>query len=161
MSQVFLLLGSNLGDREGVLFQAREYINSQAGSIVKSSALYETEPWGNKNQPGFLNQVLQIETNYSPAELLAKIGSIEKLCGRIRDEKWGPRTLDIDILYFSHEIVVQKDLKIPHPGISERRFTLIPLVEIAPDFIHPIFNVSNKTLLERCKDHSEVKYISH
>lgn len=160
MSQVFLLLGSNLGDREAVLFQAREYIDSLAGSIVKFSAVYETEPWGNTNQPGFLNQVLQISTKYSPPDLLAKIGSIEKMCGRVRDEKWGPRTLDIDILYFSNEIVVQNDLKIPHPGISERRFTLIPLVEIAPDFIHPIFNVSNKTLLERCEDRSEVKPIA-
>lgn len=156
MDQVFLLLGSNLGERLAILQKAKVSIRLHAGEILAASSVYQTAPWGITDQPGFLNQVLEISTELSPEKLLAAISEIEKELGRIRHEKWGPRSIDIDILYYSASIVVTSTLKIPHPGIADRRFTLIPLVEIAPDYIHPVFNISNQELLYRCQDFSSV-----
>jgi len=154
---VFLLLGSNLGDKKYNLATAREHIKAAIGEIITSSSIYETAAWGKTNQPAFLNQVIQVKTSVTPEQLLQKINHIESEMGRIRVEKWGERLIDIDILYYNHEVVQTEKLHIPHPGIPERRFTLMPLTEIAPDFIHPVLQKSNVSLLQLCEDSLEVK----
>jgi len=153
---VVILLGSNLSSRQEFMQQAAQLISIEVGHIVKYSSYYETKAWGNESQPDFLNQVLVCETTYSPIEVLTHCLSIEKKLGRHRKEKWGSRTIDIDILYFGNEIIATPQLKIPHPLLHQRRFTLVPLCEVLPDFVHPVFNFSNKQLLERCEDELEV-----
>ncbi|MGN6647101.1 MAG: 2-amino-4-hydroxy-6-hydroxymethyldihydropteridine diphosphokinase [Cytophaga sp.] len=155
-----LLLGSNLGNRRSLLAQAAEKINAQLGSISKASSLYETKSWGLEEQPDFLNQVLICHTAKNAAEALHHCLSIEKELGRDRKVKWGSRSIDIDILYFDDEIVATETLKIPHPFLHKRRFTLVPLVEVMPDFVHPVLNFSNKELLERCEDTLEVSLLN-
>ncbi|MFN6946510.1 MAG: 2-amino-4-hydroxy-6-hydroxymethyldihydropteridine diphosphokinase [Cytophagaceae bacterium] len=157
--EVYLLTGSNLGDREGALKSAENHIREDIGEIKAISKIYETEAWGKTDQPSFYNQVLLIDTTLSPIEILNRINTIEEKMGRKRMEKWAERIIDIDILYYQDEIVVTKDLKIPHPEIQNRRFTLIPLSEIAQDFRHPVLNVSNKRLLEMCADQLNVRPI--
>lgn len=157
---VFLLLGGNLGDRENTILEARKSISLQIGSIKKESSLYQTAAWGVENQPSFLNQVLEVSTFLSAQEILTQIEAIEKKLGRKRYQKWYARTIDVDILYYENEILEEeentengtKNLKVPHPFLHERRFTLVPLVEIAPNFIHPVLQKTNKQLLEVCLD---------
>lgn len=156
---VFLLLGSNLGDRPQVLAAAREAITEQAGSIARQSAIYETAPWGITDQPAFLNQVLEITTSLLPEDLLRIILNIEHLLGRVRYERWGARVIDIDILYFGRTVMDSARLTLPHPRIQDRRFVLAPLAEIAPDFIHPLLQKTSSQLLEQCPDTSEVSKI--
>ncbi|MBU1992755.1 MAG: 2-amino-4-hydroxy-6-hydroxymethyldihydropteridine diphosphokinase [Patescibacteria group bacterium] len=131
MTEVYLGLGSNIGDREGNLEKACEMVGA-----LKKSSIHETEPFGVLDQPKFLNMVCKIETELSPRELLNHVKNIEKKIGRKKREKWGPREIDIDILFYGDIIVDEPDLQIPHPGISEREFVLKPLREIAPDKIH-------------------------
>lgn len=152
-----LLLGSNIGDRALLLSGARMLIENEAGTIMFRSGLYETEAWGKTDQPPFLNQALIIQTELSPALLLKSLLGIETELGRTREVKWGQRTLDIDILYYDSDVIASTDLKIPHPGLADRRFALVPLCELMPDYIHPVLNVSNEELLKRCKDTLEVK----
>lgn len=158
---LYLLLGTNLGERKLNLEKAIFEIGRKVGSVIKKSGVYETAAWGIMDQPNFLNQVLQIETQFSPQIVLKKILEIEKKMGRIREQKWGARLIDIDILYFGNEIVESENLKIPHPFIQERRFTLMPLVEISPDFIHPIFKENNKTILINCTDQCKVSLMDY
>lgn len=153
---IYLLLGSNLGDRIDNLKQAIKYIWSFS-EIVKISSVYETAPWGVTDQPSFYNQVLEIKTATDPKSLLNEILKIEQLLGRVRKVKWGARIIDIDILYYGTQLINENDLIIPHPGITERRFTLEPLVEIAPDFIHPITGKTNLEMLELLDDQLSVK----
>lgn len=153
---VVILLGSNLGNRQKYMQQACDKIAAQIGDIIQHSSFYETKAWGIEAQPDFLNQVLVCETNKQPQQVLTNCLSIEKELGRDRKEKWGSRTIDIDILYYEKEIIATPELKIPHPFLHKRRFTLAPLAEILPDFIHPVFNFSNTELLERCEDMLEV-----
>ena len=157
---VYLLLGSNLGDRLQVMRAASELIDMQIGNIVSSSSVYETAPWGVLDQPSFLNQVLEVETEMAPEEVLRIILEIEHELGRVRYERWGARVIDIDILYFDHLILDTARLTIPHPRLHERRFTLAPLAEIAPDFIHPVLNKSSEQLMAECTDISEVSLFS-
>ena len=157
---VYLLLGSNLGDRLQVMRAASELIDMQIGNIVSSSSIYETAPWGVLDQPSFLNQVLEVETEMAPEEVLRIILEIEHELGRVRYERWGARVIDIDILYFDHLILDTARLTIPHPRLHERRFTLAPLAEIAPDFIHPVLNKSSEQLMAECTDISEVSLFS-
>lgn len=155
-SQVFLLLGSNLGDRPQVLASAREAIAAQAGHLVCQSAIYETEPWGITDQPAFLNQVLEIATSLLPEDLLRIMLNIEHDLGRVRYERWGARVIDIDMLYFGQTIMDSARLTLPHPRIQDRRFVLAPLAEIAPDFLHPLLRKTSSDLLRDCPDTSAV-----
>ena len=152
----FLLLGSNLGDRMAMLQNAADRIAERIGIILTQSSIYETEPWGVTNQPNFLNQVLEIETPLHPIDVLAGILKIEIELGRERRELWSERTIDIDILYYEDVVMTMQNLVIPHPRLHERQFTLVPLVEIAPDFMHPKLKATNKELLENCLDNNKV-----
>jgi len=154
---VYLLLGSNLGDRKRILSAASVQLEEAIGSVISSSALYETSPWGLTEQPVFLNQVLCLETQLSPEEVLQQTQRVENALGRERKEKWGARLIDIDILYYGKQIIRTGRLTIPHPFLHERRFTLVPLAQIAPDFVHPVLGLSNQVLLEQCDDPGEVK----
>ena len=157
---VFLLLGGNLGDRQQTILEAKKHIALQIGKIELESSLYQTAAWGIENQPSFLNQVIEVLSSLSTQEILTQIEDIEKKLGRKRYQKWYARTIDVDILYYENQILEeeentetqQKNLKIPHPFLHQRRFTLVPLVEIAPHFVHPILHKTNTELLEECLD---------
>jgi 2-amino-4-hydroxy-6-hydroxymethyldihydropteridine diphosphokinase len=155
--KVFLGLGSNLGNREENLRIARSNIAEIAGVIASQSSIYETAAWGNTEQNAFLNQVIEIETTFSPFAVLHQILKIEKDMGRVREIKWGARIIDIDILYYENDIVSTEKLAIPHPFIQERTFVLMPLCEIAADFIHPKLKLTNAQLLKNCEDTGEIK----
>ncbi len=153
---IYLLLGSNQGDKRLVLGRAEKLIINKVGEVLNKSFLYSTSAWGKEDQPDFINQVLEITSSLTATQLLEHLQSIELQLGRIRKEKWGPRIIDIDILYFNNQVIDFEYLKIPHPGISNRRFTLVPLCEIAPDFIHPLLKKSNLELLNSCNDNIAV-----
>lgn len=156
MKSVFLLLGTNLGDRQANLEQAAALIGQQTGELVAYSAIYETAPWGVTDQPAFLNQVVEIQTELAPDTLLTALLDIEQQIGRQRFRKWGERLIDIDILYYEQMIINAEKLKVPHPELHNRRFTMVPLQEIAADALHPVFELSNSELLDRCPDKLEV-----
>ena len=153
---VFLLLGSNLDDPEKNLLLTIKKINELAGRVDKMSSIYSTEPWGVRDQPEFLNQVVKIETDFPPQTLLNVLQEIESQIGRRKAGKWGPRKIDIDILFYNSLITEGPTLTIPHPGIPDRRFTLVPLSEIAPRFRHPKLHLTCQQLLLECKDPSRV-----
>ncbi|WP_256962471.1 2-amino-4-hydroxy-6-hydroxymethyldihydropteridine diphosphokinase [Sphingobacterium cellulitidis] len=150
-------MGANIGNPNKQLDDAKIEIEDRIGKITSSSSIYESEAWGVENQPVFLNQVIQVETELSANKVLNDILKIELLLGRIRGQRWGSRIIDIDILYYNSDIIHTDELQVPHPYIQERNFTLIPLVEIAADYIHPIFKKSNKELLEESTDILKVK----
>ena len=152
MNTSYLLLGSNMGDRSEYLREAVSHISNETGQIILKSSLYESEPWGKTDQPGYLNQALMIHTILSPQALLLKINGIEKKMGRLRKIKWDKRIIDIDILFYNDLILKSESLTIPHPYIHDRRFTLLPLSEIAPELNHPKFQKNIKTLLWDCED---------
>ena len=153
---IFLLLGSNLGNRLVNLEFAKDHIAEDDIDIQLVSSIYSTKPWGVEDQPDFLNQVILIKTNHSPQALLAILLEIEQLAGRKRIEKWGPRQLDIDILFYNDEIVDTVELTIPHPELHLRRFTLVPLNEIASKLIHPVLKRNIAELLTDCPDKTQV-----
>ncbi len=152
-----VLLGGNIGDREGFLASSIEELAVRCGKVTKTSMLYETKAWGVEDQQDFLNQVVEVNSNLDPKDFLNTILTIEKDLGRVRYRKWGERVIDIDILFVENQVIDTKELKVPHPFLHERRFTLTPLVELFPDFIHPVFNKSNKELLNDCSDPLTVK----
>jgi 2-amino-4-hydroxy-6-hydroxymethyldihydropteridine diphosphokinase len=156
MAVIHLLLGSNIGNRLKQLEKAREQVEGKIGKIVKKSKVYETQPWGENEQDEFLNQALEVESKLKPKKVLEKIAEIEKLMEREETYKWGPREIDIDILMYEDEMICEMDLTIPHPFLHERRFTLIPLSEIAPDLYHPIMGAAILDLLLECEDQLEV-----
>ncbi|WP_160068869.1 2-amino-4-hydroxy-6-hydroxymethyldihydropteridine diphosphokinase [Sphingobacterium bovisgrunnientis] len=156
VNEIYILLGANLGDPITQLGKARELLKQKLGNLVKASSVYQSEAWGVEDQPIFLNQVLLIETDKSADESLLICQNIENELGRIRKEKWGARLIDIDILYFNSEIIDKPLLKIPHPYIQDRKFTLQPLCEIANSYKHPKLNLTNEQLLLICKDNLEV-----
>lgn len=147
MAEVFLLLGSNMGDSQKYLQEARLALQHQIGTLLAKSSVYQTAAWGKANQPDFLNQVLNMETALEPLELLNRCLGIEQGLGRVREEKWAARTIDIDILFYDSMIVNHENLVIPHPFLHERAFTLIPLVELAPEWVHPVLKKSMTDLL--------------
>jgi 2-amino-4-hydroxy-6-hydroxymethyldihydropteridine diphosphokinase len=138
MKIVYLALGSNLGDRSGNLARAIERLSSDDLRVVRVSSVWETEPRDLPNQPWFLNQVIEIETNLFPRQLLQRLHRIERELGRVRTTPKGPRLIDIDILLFGRAVVNAPDLEIPHPRMTERRFVLEPLAELVPDLRHPV-----------------------
>lgn len=152
----FLLLGSNQGNASQHLTEAREAIRKMA-TIRQVSSIYTTSAWGKTDQPDFLNQVIEIYYNGTATLLLGTILGIEKDMGRIRTVKWGERIIDIDILFYGNQIVEEPDLQIPHPQIPNRRFTLVPMAEIAADYIHPVLQQSIGQLLANCTDLLTVK----
>ena len=156
---VFVLLGSNLGDRELLVNQASKMIGERCGKIVAKSRLYESEPWGFKSEHWFLNQVVKIDTALSPDDLMKELLEIEKELGRDRSvphEGYVSRPMDLDILYYGNEIIDTQMVTVPHPRLHERRFTLLPLCDIAPDFVHPTMKKTNLQLLDGCQDVGKV-----
>lgn len=157
MDGLFLLLGSNVGGSKSFLSQARHALAHILGDPEAVSSIYSSEPWGNSNQEWFLNQVLVYDLpDIQPGVFLEELKSLEKQLGRKERIRWGPREIDIDILYWGQMIIQSDLLAVPHPAIPDRKFTLIPLVEIAPDKIHPVNRMSQKAMLENCKDSSKV-----
>jgi 2-amino-4-hydroxy-6-hydroxymethyldihydropteridine diphosphokinase len=156
MEESYLLLGSNLGDSKEYLKQAVDKISGLAGEITGQSALYQTASWGKTDQPDFINQVLRIKTNLTPQQLLETILVIEKSLGRQRTEKWGSRTIDIDILFYGEQVIREENLVIPHPFLHERRFTLLPLLELCPDLVHPVLDQTIKQLYQLLDDQLSV-----
>jgi 2-amino-4-hydroxy-6-hydroxymethyldihydropteridine diphosphokinase len=155
MESAFLLLGTNLGDRLHNLKLALEQLNA-LGTISGASGVYETEPWGLSDQPAFYNQAVRLETNLSPDDLLGKLKNIEAVCGRAEAIRWGPRVLDIDILLYGSLVHQSASLTVPHPKLSERRFALVPLNEIAEGVVEPVSGKLISDLLEACKDELKV-----
>jgi len=151
-----ILLGTNLNDRRKNLEEAIRQIDQRIGAIELASGVYRTAPWGNTDQDDFLNQVIVVKTSLSPRSLLNELLLIESQMGRVRSEKWAARLIDLDILYYGYEVIHEKGLDIPHPYLQDRRFTLVPLVEILSDFVHPELNRTNAELLAQTTDFSEV-----
>ncbi len=134
----YIGIGSNLGDKRGNIRRAVEALGADPGNRrVRCSPLYSTEPVGKKDQDWFVNGVVSLETSLGPRELLELLISIEKKMGRVRREKWGPRTIDLDILFYEDQILKEPNLQVPHPRLHERKFVLLPLRDLAPDWIHP------------------------
>lgn len=158
MSNVYLLLGGNIGDMQQNLEDAITNISSKIGKILTISSIYETEPWGFTDENNFSNQVVYIITKLQPSDLLKEIKNIEHLMGRKakRGENYESRIIDIDILFYDSISFCSKDLTIPHPRICERRFTLEPLNEIAPTYIHPVEEKTISILLKECSDKLKV-----
>jgi 2-amino-4-hydroxy-6-hydroxymethyldihydropteridine diphosphokinase len=152
MNKAYLLIGGNIGDRQKMLSDARELISEYCGEITRTSSIYETAAWGKTDQKAFLNQALEVRTILTARQLMRKALKVEKLLGRERKEKYGPRTIDIDILLFNNELHNYPLLKLPHPEMQNRRFALLPLTEIAPDLIHPVFNKTIHQILQEVKD---------
>lgn len=140
-----------MGERLSYLMNALGAIEDTIGHITRKTSVHETPAWGNTAQPDFLNMALEVETTLKPLELLEKTQAIENKLGRIRTEKWGPRTLDIDILYGGDLVFEHERLTIPHPYLHQRKFTLELLVELDADFVHPVFEKSNAELLGEIK----------
>ena len=159
MNRTYLLLGSNIGNSQKQLSKAILNIEKKIGTIKRRSGIYQTAAWGKTDQPDFLNQVIIVETILDPAKTMQTILAIEKKMGRIRTQKNAPRIIDIDILFFDKMVIDEKDLVVPHPAIQIRRFVLIPLNELSPNFIHPVLKKTNHQLLLKCPDKLDVKKI--
>ena len=153
MTKSFLGLGSNIGERIAYIEKAVKEISEIPGlKLISSSSVYETDPWGKQNQNDFLNSVIEIETELSAENLLKELKHIEKKSGRINNSRWSEREIDIDLLFYGNEILVNEIINVPHRQIENRKFVLIPLAEIAPEFIHPVFNKTISELLEHTTD---------
>ncbi|MCX6266234.1 MAG: 2-amino-4-hydroxy-6-hydroxymethyldihydropteridine diphosphokinase [Bacteroidetes bacterium] len=178
MKEVFILSGSNRGDRQGFISKATDMIEQMAGAVVRKSSVYETSPWGFDDPTPFLNQVIEIETMLSPEDLLEILLTIEVKLGRIRPfdgcgcgipaspdhgtgKKDAPayagRTIDLDILFYGQRLIFTDKLMVPHPRLHERAFTLVPLNEVVPEFVHPLLKKTIAMLLHECRDQAKVK----
>ena len=153
----FLLLGTNLGDRKKNLSTARDAIEVSVGTIVKASSIYQTAAWGKTDQPDFLNQALEVETPLSAEDVLVEILKVERVMGRRREQLWGQRIIDIDILLFESKIISSATLTVPHPQLQNRRFALEPLAEIAGEVTHLLLQLTIQEMLARCADLLEVR----
>jgi 2-amino-4-hydroxy-6-hydroxymethyldihydropteridine diphosphokinase len=157
MNTAYLLIGGNLGDRAAYLAEAVNQISARCGRVTSTSSLYETAAWGNTNQPAFYNQAIMLITPLSPETLLELLLAIELEMGRAREEKYGPRTIDLDILMIDDKVLDTPKLTIPHPHLHSRRFALLPLAEIAPSLHHPILDKTIHELLLNCPDTLDVQ----
>lgn len=157
MNKVYLLTGSNLGNRLQYLQSCKERLETESINVIQCSSVYETASWGSEQLPSHLNQALFVETQYAPLELLSVIHNIENDLGRRRQEKWGLRTIDIDIIFYNDETIHAENLIIPHPLMHLRKFVLAPLAEIAGEYIHPVFKKKISKLLIDCEDKLDVK----
>ncbi len=150
---VFISLGSNLGIRENNLQQAINLIvQLPQTSLVNQSGMYSTAAWGKTDQPDFLNMAIEISSALLPVDLMESLLQLEEKMGRVRNDHWGPRIIDMDILFYDKEIIHLPHLHVPHPEMHNRNFVLVPLNEIAPEFIHPVFKKKIAQLLEECPD---------
>lgn len=155
-TEVVLCLGGNKGDREKLLFRAIECLNDHF-QLLRVSKIYETAAWGGVAKGDFLNQLAIISTGLDPEDVLDILQEIELDLGRKREDPWGNRTMDIDILYFGDRLIQNDRLSIPHPYIADRRFVLIPLADLMPDHKHPISGKTTLEMLRECADPSEVR----
>jgi 2-amino-4-hydroxy-6-hydroxymethyldihydropteridine diphosphokinase len=160
-NEIYILLGTNLGNKKQNLKAAIKSLKTELGEVICQSKIYETAPWGIIDQPSFLNQVLLVKTKLRPHKALETLLQIEINMGRKRIQKWGARLIDLDILYFGNEIIYEENLVVPHPFLQDRRFTLVPLAEIAPNYLHPILQKTQTQLLAACNDNSEVFLIAN
>ena len=152
-STAYIGIGSNLGSPKKNCDQAIDLIrNHPEISTTTQSPYYETEPVGPKNQGWFINAVIQVQTNLEPSALLTILFDVEKEMGRIRRGKWGPRIIDLDLLFYGDRVINNETLKLPHPEVANRRFVLEPLCDIAADFIHPVLKKTMKELLSQLQD---------
>lgn len=157
--RAFIGLGSNLGDREASVRQALEQLARTPGTtVVRASSLYDTEPVGVADQPNFLNAVAHLETELSPHQLLWNLMLIERRLGRVRAQRWGPRTIDLDLLIYDDLVIDEADLQLPHPEMHKRSFVLVPLVELEPMLIHPVTGETMLSLLQRLGARPLVKH---
>lgn len=156
MNKLFLQLGSNLGDREQLIKDAIKFINEKLGKVLSYSKIYESDPWRVDGQKNYLNQILEAHSSLSAEDSLKVLQDIENELGRVRLEKWGERLIDIDIIFFNNDIIENSDLCVPHKHMHERNFVLIPLNEIAPQYVHPKYNKTVADLLEESKDTENV-----
>lgn len=153
VKNVYLLLGSNLGNRQEHLDRAISMIGERLGIVHRVSATYETAAWGKTDQPAFLNQAVALKTMLEPMQLLRQVLAIETELGRVRHEKWGERQIDIDIIFYADEVVgVEGQLHIPHPELQNRKFVLMPLAEIAPEQKHPQSGLTVTEMLAKIND---------
>ena len=147
MATAFIGMGANLGDRAGHLSGAAASLGEQRGvRIVRGSRVYETAPVGVTDQPEFLNAVLQVETDLTPRALMDLLLQVERQFGRVRREKWGPRSLDLDLLLYGNRVICDTGLEVPHPHLHERDFVLVPLCDLCPDGRHPVLKETFRTL---------------
>ncbi len=161
MNRVFLLTGSNRGESLRLMNTAVRLVGEELGQVVRESRVYCSEPWGYSSSALFYNQSIEIASTLSADSILEKILEIETRMGRIRlGEGYSDREMDIDILFYGDEIIEKENLAIPHPRMHLRRFALVPMEEIAPNLIHPVFNKSISQLLTTCTDSSAVVEIS-
>ena len=159
MTVAYIGLGSNMGDKLGYIQQANMLLKDSEGvRVVGSSSLYETKPYGNPNQEWFLNAVLELDTSLSARDLLVVCQGIELRLDRVRDnvEKWGPRTIDLDILFYGDDIISTEELQIPHNEVHRRAFVLVPMKELNPCFIHPAIGISVQELYNSLVEPEEV-----
>jgi len=158
---IFLGLGSNVGNRGANLRDAIGLIEKNIGKVAKKSHVYETQPWGEPNQDPFYNQVIMVNSTLDPRELLDRISRAERDLGRERKEKWGPRVIDIDILFYGKRVIRDKGLEIPHPDLHKRGFVLVPMMEISPEFEHPVLGKPIDELYMDCEDSSDVVMLDY
>lgn len=161
MQLVYFLLGSNLGDRNWYIKEACRLLQETVGKQTQISSIFETQSWGIEDLPDYLNQVIEMETDLSPEIILEKTQAIEEKLHRKRTNRWHSRTIDIDILFYGEAVITLPGLKIPHPELQNRLFTLAPLDELIPNFVHPLLNKTIHQLKQEVKDNLSVtKYTS-
>ena len=163
MERCYILFGSNMGDKAEIFDRACLLINNRCGRVVGKSSAYESEPWGFEAEEWFLNRVIGVETELEPETLLQRLLEIEAELGRVRHPEtqgYASRTADLDILYFGNRILHTETLTVPHPRLHQRRFALLPMCEVASQWVHPVFQKTQIELLQQCTDDSIVRVIS-